>query len=418
MAAIHQQPVTRVTTQKFRWKIENVSTLEGLKFYSDTLLVRGHKWKITVFTKEDGFNFQSVCLHFSDSETMTDQRIVPADICLTIVSQLSVKFSVKMTFTYNFRQGKDSPVYKSSVPFLDLDPKGFIVNDTLIVEAEISTEAAANEPKVIEADQPPKDIKSSSTELPSQVNQVDNPAKPNGNTGSPSSPSSVQLACRNLVSELSTMISSHNTSSSDGISCSNPGNSVCILQMQKEKLLRFFNMSLEALCQTKSLDEVENIALKIHDLATDHLEKTVLKDLLSRLAKFKETVPSSLLTIETSNVIDLSATQMTKDLEERLAHKKEQLTSLETEVSRLGEEGLKLDVEIQQLTARKAKIVDHTKSTEIELEKAIEEAAKLLDELKEQHEERKQVGEKRMRAKDNLAQSNASWKLFKENLGW
>ncbi|CAN1182932.1 hypothetical protein LINPERHAP2_LOCUS36246 [Linum perenne] len=214
------------------------------------------------------------------------------------------------------------------------------------------------------------------------------------------------------------MISSHNTSSSDGISCSNPGNSVCILQMQKEKLLRFFNMSLEALCQTKSLDEVENIALKIHDLATDHLEKTVLKDLLSRLAKFKETVPSSLLTIETSNVIDLSATQMTKDLEERLAHKKEQLTSLETEVSRLGEEGLKLDVEIQQLTARKAKIVDHTKSTEIELEKAIEEAAKLLDELKEQHEERKQVGEKRMRAKDNLAQSNASWKLFKENLGW
>ncbi|CAN1835988.1 hypothetical protein LINPERHAP1_LOCUS34610 [Linum perenne] len=170
-------------------------------------------------------------------------------------------------------------------------------------------------------------------------------------------------------------------------------------------------MSLEALCQTKSLDEVENIALKIHDLATDHLEKTVLKDLLSRLAKFKETVPSSLLTIETSNVIDLSATQMTKDLEERLAHKKEQLTSLETEVSRLGEE-------VQQLTARKAKIVDHTKSTEIELEKAIEEAAKLLDELKEQHEERKQVGEKRMRAKDNLAQSNASWKLFKENLGW
>ncbi|CAN1835985.1 hypothetical protein LINPERHAP1_LOCUS34610, partial [Linum perenne] len=248
--------------------------------------------------------------------------------------------------------------------------------------------------------------------------RVDNPAKPNGNTGSPSSPSSVQLACRNLVSELSTMINSHNTSSSDGISCSNPGNGVCMLQMQKEKLLRFFNMSLEALCQTKSLDEVENIALKIHDLATDHLEKTVLKDLLSRLAKFKETVPSSLLTIETSNVIDLSATQMTKDLEERLAHKKEQLTSLETEVSRLGEEGLKLDVEIQQLTARKAKIVDHTKSTEIELEKAIEEAAKLLDELKEQHEERKQVGEKRMRAKDNLAQSNASWKLFKENLGW
>ncbi|CAN1835984.1 hypothetical protein LINPERHAP1_LOCUS34610, partial [Linum perenne] len=259
-------------------------------------------------------------------------------------------------------------------------------------------EAAANEPKVIEADQPPKDIKSSSTELPSQVNQVSR------------SPSSVQLACRNLVSELSTMINSHNTSSS--------GNGVCMLQMQKEKLLRFFNMSLEALCQTKSLDEVENIALKIHDLATDHLEKTVLKDLLSRLAKFKETVPSSLLTIETSNVIDLSATQMTKDLEERLAHKKEQLTSLETEVSRLGEEGLKLDVEIQQLTARKAKIVDHTKSTEIELEKAIEEAAKLLDELKEQHEERKQVGEKRMRAKDNLAQSNASWKLFKENLGW
>ncbi|CAN1282408.1 hypothetical protein LINPERPRIM_LOCUS18050, partial [Linum perenne] len=82
------------------------------------------------------------------------------------------------------------------------------------------------------------------------------------------------------------------------------------------------------------------------------------------------------------------------------------------------QEGLKLDVKIQQLSACKAKIVDQTNSTSIELEKDIEEASKVLDELKKKHEERQQVGRKRMRAMDNLAQSNASWKLFKDKLGW
>ncbi|CAI0402515.1 unnamed protein product [Linum tenue] len=170
-------------------------------------------------------------------------------------------------------------------------------------------------------------------------------------------------------------------------------------------------MSLEAISQTKSLDEVENTALQLAEHATDPVEKTVLKDLVSRLAEFKEVIPSSLSTIETSRGVESSVDQVKKDMEARLLHRKRQLSSLEIEVSRLGEEDMKLEAEIQQLSARK-------RSTVAELDKANQEAAKELEELMKQCDESRQAVENRMRAKERLAQSNTSWKLFKDNLGW
>ncbi|CAN0885757.1 MATH domain and coiled-coil domain-containing protein At3g27040 [Linum grandiflorum] len=75
--------------------------------------------------------------------------------------------------------------------------------------------------------------------------------------------------------------------------------------------------------------------------------------LISLLAEFKETVPSSLSTIE------ISGAQMTKDFDERLAYRKGQLTSLEADVSRLSEECSKLEAEIQQLSPCKSNILEH-----------------------------------------------------------
>ena len=80
-------------------------------------------------------------------------------------------------------------------------------------------------------------------------------------------------------------------------------------------------MSLESLCQTKSLEEVENVAHEILVLAADRSrQKAVLEDLISHLAEFKETAPLCLSTLETCLVIETSKGHMSKDLEGRLAY--------------------------------------------------------------------------------------------------
>ncbi|CAN1772726.1 hypothetical protein LINPERHAP1_LOCUS12283 [Linum perenne] len=263
-------------------------------------------------------------------------------------------------FTYNYQKGKTSRGYKCLVPLSDLQSKGFIVDDALIVEAEVSTKVAASkaaastvEPIVIEDDQPHESAIVLLTNPPTQESQ------------------------------------------------------------QKEKLVGFFDMSLESICQTKSLDEVEAIALEILAQTTDPLGKTVMKDLLSCLAEFKESVPSSISTVDTSRAIESSIAQMTKDQ----VHKMAELTSMDAEISRLEQEGLKLDVEMQQLSASNAKILDEKIFKTIQLQKGIEETSKVLDERYEQDRERNQASRKRFIAMDELSRSNDSWKLFKDGFG-
>ncbi|CAN1772745.1 Ubiquitin C-terminal hydrolase 12 [Linum perenne] len=408
MAEKDKQVMTKEDTKKFTWRIEGFSKLKESELYSDAFLAGGHNWKISVSPNDDDDDdCLSVYLNFSDEQMMPCGWSVEADFRLTLVGQITGSSSVQESFTQKFDQDTTDWGCPSFVPIGDLSQKGYLVNDTLIFEAEVSIVKSLNEvgatdePKVIEADQASEAIK-----------QVDSLAKLTS-----SSLSSVLLTSRNLIAQLSTMSAIFNSASSNGISCSNPGHGSVVLQQQREKLFGFLDTSLEALSQSKSLDEAESTALEILKQATDPLEETVLKDLVSRLAEFKETVPSSLSAIETSHDEESSVAQMIKELETRLVHRNGQLTCLEAEVSRLEEEDMKLEVEFQELTARKAKILEHKSSTAVELDKANEEASKELEELKKQHARRKLAGEKRMGAKDKLAQANASWKLFKENLG-
>ncbi|CAN1772729.1 Ubiquitin C-terminal hydrolase 12 [Linum perenne] len=392
-----QQVKKRKDTKKFTWRIENFLKLSETTVNSDSFLVGGHKWRVLVYPKGNKVDYLSVYLDFVDPKMMPDGWSVPADFSFTLVDQLGGTSSVK-------KSNSPRSLHCVLVYFQLLD-------------ASASEAAIDDDAKVIEADQPPKSTKESLSDPLSPELQVDNHVKANGNASSSFSPSTVQSTTRNLILELSNMTCSRrNSSSSDGNSSSDPGHNSGLLQQQMEKLYDLFDRSLESLHQTNSLDEAEDIAHEILLLATDPLQKTALKDLISRLTEFKDTVPSSLSTIETSLAIEATKAEITNDLEQRLAHRKGQLTSLEAEVSRLKGEGSKLDVEIQQLTSRKARILKHMNSTEVELEKANQEASNELDELKKEHQERKEAGEKRMRAMEKLAHANASWKLFK-NLG-
>ncbi|CAN1772746.1 ATP-dependent DNA helicase Q-like 4A [Linum perenne] len=231
--------------------------------------------------------------------------------------------------------------------------------------------------------------------------------------------SNVQSTSKNLIAELSTMASSwKSTSVDDAQKSTNDANmDSALLQEQRGKLAEFFEMSLEAICQANWFDKVHEIVLKISDLATDPFEKTVLKDLLSRLGEFRSSTPEYLSIVESSPVVETSSTETTNQLKESLLDRQNELTLLDSEVSRIEKDQLKVDAEIQQLLARKEKLFHDKNSALAKMEAANKEASRGLRELKRKQAEHEQAMDNLMTAKEKLTQNNASWKLFKENLG-
>ncbi|CAI0400310.1 unnamed protein product [Linum tenue] len=410
MATVPEDPpVRKKETKKFTWKISQFSKRTERELLSDTFSAGGHNWRI-VFNPNCRLYFKhlAMSLEIADWETVPYKWSVAAEFTLTLVDQYDGSLSVRQckggahNFDYLDYEW-EFPRFVLSADFIERASR-YIVRDTVIIEAEVSTEVAASEatnsePRLAKTEEP--------LSLQNQEVQAD----------SPFPPSSAQLTSRKLIAELSTMTSNCKSPSADRIS-SSADHGCGVVQQQREKMVEFFGMSLEAICQTISLDEVESTALKLAEHSTDPEEETILKALVSRLAEFKQVIPSSLATNETSNAAKSLMPQITKDMEVKLVQRKRKLSSLEVEVSRLGEEGMKLEAEIQQLSAPKAKLIDQRNSAVVKLEKANEEASKELEEFKKQCDENKQVIENGLKAKERLAQSNASWKLFKDNLGW
>ncbi|CAN1772764.1 ATP-dependent DNA helicase Q-like 4A [Linum perenne] len=231
--------------------------------------------------------------------------------------------------------------------------------------------------------------------------------------------SSVRSASKNLIAELSTMATSWKSTSHGDVqvSTNDANHGSGLLQEQRRKLAEFFEMSLEAIFQANWFDNVHEVVLKISDLATSPFEKRVLKDLLSRLVEFKNSTPESRSIVESSTIVETSSSKKQKQLEGSLLQRQNKLTFLDSEVSRIEEYQLKMEAEIQQLLARKDKLVREKNSALVEMEATNKEAARELEELKREHTEHEQASNNRLRAKEKLAQNNLSWKLFKENLG-
>ncbi|CAN1237683.1 hypothetical protein LINGRAPRIM_LOCUS1942 [Linum grandiflorum] len=168
-------------------------------------------------------------------------------------------------------------------------------------------------------------------------------------------------------------------------------------------------MSLEAIWQANSFDSVRELVRKFSEIASDPFEKRMLKDLLSRLVEFNCSTPKSLSVIESSAAIETSNIQAKKQIEASLLERQNQLKVLDSEVSRL-------DAEYKQLLSRRCKL-GHEKNLAIaEMEAANREASRELVELEKKQAEHERARDDLRRAKEKLAQNNASWKFFKENL--
>ncbi|XP_039024215.1 ubiquitin carboxyl-terminal hydrolase 12-like [Hibiscus syriacus] len=136
---LENQPVEDPPSSRFTWKIDNFSRLNTKKHYSDDFVVGGYKWRILIFPKGNNADHLSMYLDVADSASLPYGWSRYAQFSLTVINQIHNKFSVRKDTQHQFNARESDWGFTSFMPLGELyDPsRGYLVNDTLIVEAEV-----------------------------------------------------------------------------------------------------------------------------------------------------------------------------------------------------------------------------------------------------------------------------------------
>ncbi|XP_057466649.1 ubiquitin C-terminal hydrolase 13-like isoform X3 [Actinidia eriantha] len=126
----------------FTWTIQKFSSLQSRYHYSDTFSIGNRKWNLLLYPKGDDRQkdkFLSLFLVSNDCKTLPSERKTYATYRLRIRNQYRLK-SAEITGTKFFSVTGRCWGYSSFLSLKDLRDasKGFLVNDTLIVQAEVS----------------------------------------------------------------------------------------------------------------------------------------------------------------------------------------------------------------------------------------------------------------------------------------
>ncbi|KAG2403511.1 Ubiquitin carboxyl-terminal hydrolase [Vigna angularis] len=119
---------------KFTWTITNFSTLDSEELYSDAFSLDGHIWRILIIQKGDLSIFLDAGV-----ATMPHGWEKFANFRVILINQLNHKRNIikDCSHTFNSKQGKWG--FPSSISLGELwhSSRGFIVNDTCVIEAHI-----------------------------------------------------------------------------------------------------------------------------------------------------------------------------------------------------------------------------------------------------------------------------------------
>eukprot|EP01018_Ginkgo_biloba_P006093 Gb_02821 [translate_table: standard] len=138
-STVENQAIEDPPICKFTWTIERFSRITTKKHYSGVFIVGGYKWRVLIFPKENNVDHLSMYLDVADSSTLPFGWSRFAYFSLAAVSQIHPKHTVKKETQHKFNAGESNCGFTSFMPLFDLyDPaKGYLVDDTLIVEAEV-----------------------------------------------------------------------------------------------------------------------------------------------------------------------------------------------------------------------------------------------------------------------------------------
>ncbi|XP_019461345.1 PREDICTED: ubiquitin carboxyl-terminal hydrolase 12-like isoform X4 [Lupinus angustifolius] len=128
---------------RFTWTIENFSRLTR-KVYSDDFYVGGYKWRILIFPKGNNVDHLSMYLDVADSTTLPYGWTRYAQFSLSIVNQIQSKYSVRKETQHQFTARESDWGFTSFMPIAELSDssRGYVVNDTCIVEADVAVRKA------------------------------------------------------------------------------------------------------------------------------------------------------------------------------------------------------------------------------------------------------------------------------------
>ncbi|KAA8518418.1 hypothetical protein F0562_015892 [Nyssa sinensis] len=136
---VENQQVDEPQTSRFTWTIENFSRLNTKKLYSETFAVGGYKWRVLIFPKGNNVEHLSMYLDVADSATLPYGWSRYAQFSLSVVNHIHGRLTIRKDTQHQFNARESDWGFTSFMSLSDLyDPsKGFLVNDTCIVEADV-----------------------------------------------------------------------------------------------------------------------------------------------------------------------------------------------------------------------------------------------------------------------------------------
>lgn len=125
---------------KFTWTIEHFSKLDAEEHYSEIFSVGGHKWRVLIYPKGNKVDHLSIYLDVADSATLPSGWSRYVSFILAVVSQSRPKLTIKHETQHTFNAQESDCGITTFMPlyYVHDRTKGYLVDDTLIVEAEIS----------------------------------------------------------------------------------------------------------------------------------------------------------------------------------------------------------------------------------------------------------------------------------------
>ncbi|OIV90444.1 hypothetical protein TanjilG_01922 [Lupinus angustifolius] len=140
------------TAETFTWTIKNFSKLLK-KLYSENFFIGGHPWRILMFPKGNNVDYLSIYLDAGDSANLPYGWSRFAKFKLSLINKVNSKRTKTLETEHEFNAKEDDWGFTSFMPLNEIwDPsKGFIVDDTCIIEAEIFVTKREHENQVDQA---------------------------------------------------------------------------------------------------------------------------------------------------------------------------------------------------------------------------------------------------------------------------
>ncbi|KAA8539052.1 hypothetical protein F0562_025744 [Nyssa sinensis] len=135
-------------SKPFTWTIENFSKLTVKKLYSEVFYVGGYNWRVLLFPKGNNVDHLSIYLDVADSAILPYGWSRYAQFGLAVINKFH-KFTVRKGTQHQFNAQENDWGFTSFMPLSELnDPgRGYLVNDTCIVEADVAVHRVVDDLK-------------------------------------------------------------------------------------------------------------------------------------------------------------------------------------------------------------------------------------------------------------------------------